>query len=698
MPETLYLDLETYNTADIKVGTYQYGETAEVLLFAYAFDDGAPKVWDCTDDPVMPDDLWFALDSPAVILKAHNALFDRTMTNKALGVGTDVTRWQCTMAKALSHGFPGSLDAICKILGLPADKAKLADGKKLIHRFCKPAPSNHKAQRYTAESHPEEWQKFKDYAAMDIVAMREIDRRLPDWNWKQRDIALYHLDQRINDRGFLVDRALAMAGAASAKTDKQTLADEFIGLTNGDVAKPTQREKFRTYLNARFGLALADTKAETFRELIANIDDMDPVCRRLIEISLASNKSSTAKYAALAPAISPDNRFRGGLQFRGAARTRRWSGRNFQPQNLPSRGLPPQDLIETYIWSLKNGSHSYLFQDLMLYGSAALRGLVVAPERQHLAVADLSNIEGRVNAWLAGERWKIKAFFDFDAGTGPDLYNITAGSILGQDPYKITKKDRNVFGKVPELSLGYEAGYGGLQTFAKGYGVSFLDHWETIQANVAAETIAAAKANYTKWGAERNPEADSDEWIASETVKLAWRKRHPAIVNLWRACKDAAKNAILNPGSTHPAGPHLRFKMAHHAGHSYLLCRLPSGNFLCYFSPKYSAEDDVITYMGIDSTATGGMFGKWQRLYTYGGKIVENACQSLAMDIMAANMPRIEESGYPIILTVHDEILAEPTNGGTGAELAKLMAHAPDWLPDFPLAAAGFDCARYRKD
>ncbi|MCR9236189.1 MAG: DNA polymerase I [Alphaproteobacteria bacterium] len=668
-----------------------------MLLFAYAMDDGPVRVWDRTQD-IFPADLFRWLNDDSIFLTAHNAMFDRTMITHALDIPTRPERWRCTMAKAYSHAFPGSLEACGAALGLPKDKAKLADGKKLINRFCKPAPSNHKAERYDHTTHPEEWAKFIHYAAMDIEAVREVDKRLPSWNWKESDVALYHLDQRINDRGFRVDQELTAAGARAAAADKARMAAEFVQITGEAVERPTQRAKFCDYLNDRFDLGIDNTRAETFRELIAGDQELDPECQQLMEISIMSNKTSTAKYATLAPAVSKDGRFRGGLQFRGAARTRRWAGRTFQPQNLPSRGLPAQRSIDQYIRALKADMHEVLFDDLMLYGSAALRGVVIAPDNQKLAIADLSNIEGRVNAWLAGESWKIQAFFDFDAGRGPDLYNITAGGILGKDPYKIGKKDRNVFGKVPELALGYEGGYGALETFCKSYGVLMADHEETIRANVDSKYLSAAKANYTKWGAEKNPEADPTEWLARETVKLGWRGRHPKIVQLWKACKEAAKLAIQNPGKTFRAGAHLRFKVQRHAGLPYLLCRLPSGNFLCYCEPRYHEKDGAITYMGIDSSATGGMYGKWQRLYTYGGKIVENACQSLAMDIMAANMPEIDASGFPIILTVHDEDICEPTNGGTGAVLAAMMAKNPEWLPNFPLAAAGYETYRYRKD
>ena len=208
----------------------------------------------------------------------------------------------------------------------------------------------------------------------------------------------------------------------------------------------------------------------------------------------------------------------------------------------PSRGLPAQRSIDIYIRALKADMHEVLFDDLMLYGSAALRGVVIAPEKQELAVADLSNIEGRILAWLAGETWKIKAFFDYDAGNGPDLYTITATSILGGDPYKVPKVTRNVFGKVPDLAFGYEGGYGACQTFAKAYGVSFFENWETITENVDPKLIASAKANWTAWGEQRNPDADRQEWIASDVVKLAWRSRHPKSQQL----QSGERNAVVS--------------------------------------------------------------------------------------------------------------------------------------------------------
>jgi DNA polymerase len=371
----LYLDTETYNETDLKAaGTYRYAETAEIMLVTYAIDDGPVRCWDHSDGEASPDFASFVVRYPGLQVVAHNAMFDRNVLRLGdLRINIPIERWQCTMVQAMQHALPGSLDELGRVLGLPEDQRKLAEGKKLIQRFCKPAPKNHKARRYTRETHPDEWQRFKEYAKRDVAAMREIHKRLPTWNWKAEDIAMYHLDQRINDRGFAVDQELARAGAAAAIQEKEALTKRFQELTG---LNPTQRAKVQAFLNDSYGLGV-DSTAKHMMQPIADDESLPADLREIAHIMLSANKTSTAKYATIAKAVSSDGRFRGGLQFAGASRTRRWAGRKFQPQNLPSRGLPEAHQVETYIAALKAGVHTELFDDLMLYGAAALRGVVV---------------------------------------------------------------------------------------------------------------------------------------------------------------------------------------------------------------------------------------------------------------------------------------------------------------------------------
>lgn len=694
----LWLDFETFNELDLKeVGTYRYADSAQILLASWAVNDGPVHLWDAT--AYERDFAFEKALTEADEVWAHNAQFDKAILNKQTRLPrVPLRKWRCSMALALSHALPAALSDLCDVLKVPEDKAKLSEGKKLVMLFTRPQPANRKVTRATRNTHPAEWARFGAYAVNDIEAMRESVKRIPKWNWDASAVAEWHLDQRINERGFQVDQELTKAGAWAAIEEKDRIANRFRQLTGGAVDRPSQREQFKAYLNHRFGLSLEDTKSETFRHMI-KVGGLAPECVELMNLSAASNRTSTSKYAALDPAVQSDGRFRGGLQFAGASRTRRWAGRLFQPQNLPSRGLPDSEDVERYIQMLKVGAHHIFFDNLMLFGAAALRGVVIPKPGHKLVVADLSNIEGRVLAWLAGEHWKLKAFREYDAGTGPDLYNITAASILGGDPWNVSKKDRNVFGKVPDLASGYQGGVAGYQTFAKAYGVRMADHWQTIQQQIARNLINKAHENLEKFGRPQltSLEISETEWLASESCKLAWRQRHPATVKLWYDLQDAAKAAIQLPGYVYQVGQHLKVGVVEHAGNQWLLVRLPSGRFLTYFDPRL--VDGSITYMG-ESAEEGKTTRQWIRVWTHGGKMTGNCCQTTARDILTPALQVAEQRGYLPVLSVHDEAITEvpDTSEFSAQGLVDILAHNESWTEGLPLAAAGFEAYRYKKD
>lgn len=709
MPDPLWIDTETYSEADLKkVGVYLYAKhhSTEVTLFSYAIGHAAPRCWDVTTGEPMPADLADALADPSITVIARNANFDRIILRDVLFIDIPIERWQCAMVKALCHALPGAMADSNKALGMDVNSSKLADGHKLVMKFCKPAPKNHKATRYTRETSPVEWARFMLYCDQDVTAMRHEWFLIPALNWTEREIALWHLDQKINDRGFYTDMELAHAGASAADVEKKILTERMVELTSGVVAGPTKREALLVYLNAKYGTALPDLTKDTLEQKLKG-GGLNPAARELMEIRLAANKTSTAKYAALVEAVGPDHRFRGGLQFAGAARTRRFAGRIFQPQNLPSRGLPKPAVIEGYIEALKLGIHDVLYDDLMLLGAASLRGLVMAPPGKKLDVADLSNIEGRILAWVAGEEWKLQAFRDYDAGIGPDLYNITAVGIIGGDPWKVSKSNRNAFGKVPDLSGGYRGGVASYQTFGKAYGIRMADYWDTIQANVDPVHIAKAEESINKaWAKKQITELEISnlEWLASETCKLAWRARHPATVAFWTAIQDAAIAAVKNHGEKYHVGRlTVLARKSSRSGHLWLYIKLPSGKYLTYLEPEVSEEGsfgESLTYMSLASEDGKTTSRQWRRTYTHGGKLTGNICQTLAGDLLKDRMPAIEAAGYELVLTVHDEVIAEvPDTAEFNAErLASLLATNPDWADGLPLAAAGFETYRYRKD
>lgn len=654
---TLYLDLETYSEERIQHGTHRYAERAEILLLAYAIDDGHVQVWDVTAGGPMPRLLGAALTDPDVLVCAHNSHFDRTVLRHVMpDLCPPVERWRDTMVKALAHGLPGKLDTLCEVLGLPQDQRKLKVGGQLINRFCKPQPAARTLRRATRGTHPEEWALFVEYAGADIVAMREIDKRLPTWNYKGEELDLWHLDQRINDRGVAVDLELAQAAIDASERTKAELAARTADLTGGEVQATTQRDALLAHLLEQYGVNLPDLRASTLERRIDD-PDLPAVVRELLGNRLAASTTSVSKYKTLVNATSSDGRLRGTLQFCGAARTGRWAGRLFQPQNLP-RPTMKQAAIDAGIDALKAGVADLLGYDVMQLCSSAVRSALVAPQGRKLVVADLSNIEGRMVAWLAGESWKLRAFRDFDAGAGPDLYvaaysksfNVSTDTVL--ENKKSGDGMMRQIGKVQELALAYQGAVGAFSSMAAIYGVNL-------------------------------PE--------DQVLKIvqAWRAAHPEIVGFWYEIEGEVIRAINTPGVTMTCR---RLKLRRDG--TWLRIGLPSGRCLCYPGVALN-EDGRITYMGMNQYTR-----KWERLQTYGGKLVENVTQAAARDVMANGMRLAEAGEYRVLLTVHDELITEADDEAcfSADELGSLLATVPAWAPGLPLAAAGFETYRYKKD
>lgn len=675
----LYLDLETFSDVEIKKGTSRYCEGAlEILLTAYAVDDGAVQVEEGYPDRVAD------LAEQADRIVIHNSKFDRTVC-ETLGIDMPIAKIHDTLVQARSHGLPGGLGILCEVLKVPTDKAKDKRGRELIHLFCKPRPKNSELRRATKLTHPDQWAEFIEYAALDIEAMREVYKRLPKWNYgnpsppnqslSERDLWL--LDQKINDRGFKVDVDLATAAIDAVETEKRHLARRVNTMTGGEVEAATQRDKLLEHLLEWYGVKLPDMQKGTLERRLLDENIPDPV-KELIAIRLEASTTSTSKYRTLLDTVSADGRLRGTLEFCGASRTGRWGGRLFQPQNLP-RPKHDRETLEDFVEALKAGCYDLLFDDVIAHCSSAIRGCLVAPNGKKLVAADLSNIEGRVLAWLAGEEWKLQAFRDYDAGTGPDLYKMTAGSILGKAPEDVTKDERQSTGKVPELACGYQGAVGAFASMARLYGLDLPEE----------EVLAIVKA---------------------------WRRANRNITRFWYELEQAAIGAVETPGVTREVG---LLKVRRDG--AWLKIVLPSGRALVYPQPKLGHRKGPCRLCGglgeveevkcSECNGTGETYGRlqlnysgvdpytkqWARIWTYGGKLVENVVQAVARDVLADAMPRAEASGYEIVLTVHDEIVTETTTG-TAEGLSAIMSTNPPWAEGLPLSAAGFSALRYGKE
>lgn len=683
---TIFVDIETYSETPIKYGTAKYAESAELLLFAWSVDDASPKLWDATRD-AMPAEL-HALLTGDDILVAHNAAFEQAVLDHVLPFQIDPKRWRCSMAKAYAHSLPGSLDTLSEILELPQDQAKQKAGRQLVRLFCIPPAKNLKRARATRHTHPKEWEEFCQYCAQDVTAMVQVWNRIPSWNYRGAELDLWHLDQAINRHGVLMDTELARASIRAVGLAQKNLAARTVELTGGAVQAATQRDKLLAHLLAEYGVDLPDLTKSTLERRIED-QSLPWALRELLLVRLQASTASTAKYQTILNYTSSDSRLRYSLQFCGAGRTGRWAGRGPQFQNMPRPTLRQSD-IDFGIEALKADCEDLLFDNVMLLTSSAIRGCIRASEGKKLVVADLSNIEGRGLAWLGREKWKLKAFADYDAGIGHDLYKLSYGRSFNVDPANVTKDQRQV-GKVQELALGYEGGVGAFLTFALAYNLDLEDMAAQGAAGIPKDIWEEARG-MLEWTKKRRRSTfglSDQAFMVCDSFKRGWRRGHPNVVALWAAVADAVRQAIMHPGVTYEANM-LKIRR----DKTWLRVRLPSGRYLCYPSPEV-AEDGQISYMGVNQYSR-----KWSRIKTYGGKLVENITQAFARDIMAANMPAAEAAGYEIVLTVHDEIICEaPDDPAFNHEhLASILATVPAWAPGLPLAAAGFEDYRYKKD
>lgn len=704
---TCWLDTETFSPTPIKDGVHRYAEDAEIMIVAWAVDDDPVIVEDITapGDGECPVRLRSYLDDPSVEIVFHNSAFDRTLIRHCWGIDLDTTRIHDTMVQALAHGLPGSLDKLGDIFKLPPEVSKDKEGHALIRLFCMNLPKNSKVRRATRDTHPDKWKAFLAYAGRDILAMRALKKLMPTWNLTERERALWRLDQKINDRGFAVDLELANAAIVAVDAEQKRLKKRVKLLTGGvedqagevtghEVASATQRDVLLAHILSEYGVTLPDMQKDTLERRLAD-ESLPEALRELIRIRLAATTSSTAKYGAAVRSVSGDGRLRGTLQFCGAQRTGRWAGRLFQPQNMMRPDMSNPD-IDVAIEAIKSGDHDLILDDLMRAAANAMRGMLVAPEGRKLVSADLKNIEGRVAAWLAGEQWKLGAFAAYDAGEGADLYAMAYAKSFGVTPesvmedYKAGGKQRQV-GKVQELALAYEGGVGAFLAFAEVYrldldamGRQAIDILPDEARRKATEMLAWRKRKHlTVYG------LSDSTFIVCEAFKALWREAHPAISSYWPELTKAAKLAIQNGGTDFPCR-----KVVFRRDGSWLRMVLPSSRSVCFPSPR--VEGGKITYLGVNSYTK-----QWGRLGTFGGKTLEQATQALARDVMAWNMPLIEEEGFEIITTIHDDVPCEAPRGSnylTTDRLSALLATNPPWLPGCPLAAAGFEALRYRKD
>lgn len=668
----LSIDLETYSTVSIgAAGSYRYilDPSFEILLFAYSLDGMPVEVIDVASGQVIP--LWLknALKNPLYIKHAYNAAFEWFALSKYLG-WLPPDQWRDTMLHALYCGYPASLDAAGRAMGPPEDKKKLTTGKALIRYFCvpcKPSNANGNRTRNLPKHDPAKWKLFKEYNGQDVVTEMEIDRRLsafpvPAFVQKQ-----WETDLTMNARGVAADMEMvsgALVIGATVKSQLMAEARQLSGLDNPNSIKQL----------ARWLTEATDSDAEitsVTKETVATmLKQPQPAnVQRMLEIRQELGKTSTKKYDALETCIADDGRVRGLLQFYGANRTGRWAGRLVQVQNLPrtyTHPLPParQLVKDRNIDGLR-----------LMYGSIndtlsqLIRTAFVATPGNVLIDADFSAIEARVISWLAGQEWRLEVF-----RTHGKIYEASASQMFHVPIEKIKKGNPEYAlrqrGKVAELALGYQGGVSAMRRMDTGHNLDDL----------------------------------SDDEVKG--IVDRWRETNSMIRDLWNIVDSAAVTVITNGGAqtirseTTDAVITLACELDVITGTRYMTILLPSGRKLYYPSPEIGVNrwgNPSVSYMGQNQTTK-----RWERVETYGGKLVENIVQAIARDCLAIAIENLEAQGLHVVFHIHDEVVIDTPawadNDTMLDTVTKIMTKPIPWAQALPLNADGWVDKFFKKD
>ena len=650
---TLSIDIETYSSIDLtRSGVYKYTESPDfrILLFGYAIDDGGVQVVDIASGEEIPEAVLSALTDPLVTKWAFNANFERICLSRYLrelypeyfssyGHDEAVSRyldplgWKCSMVLSASLGLPLSLKAVGEALHL--EEQKMAEGTRLIRKFSVPGGNG----RVLPKDSPEDWALFKEYNKRDVEVEMEIRKALEPFPVSPDLWDEYHRDQAINDRGILVDRNFvesAMAMGKRAQVEITTRLQQLTGLSN-----PRSPVQMKKWLFSKDHITHTLCKKERAHFIAHTSGDI----HEALVLYSQAQKSSLAKYTAMADSTCSDGRARGMFQFYGAARSGRWAGRRIQLQNLPRNSMEDLDLARKMV---KDGDYeklAFFYDEVTDVLSQLIRTAFIPRKGYKFIVSDFSAIEARVLSYMAGERWRMEVF----AKDG-DIYAASASAMFHVPVVKHgIHGDLRQKGKIAELALGYGGGEGALKAMG------------ALDMGLTEEEL--------------------------KPLVTSWRTTNPHIVDYWwkvdRAVKEAIENhRIMRVGT-------LTIFMQK----GILFIELPSGRRLAYVGAAMKIGEKgykVITYMGVGATK------KWERIESYGPKFVENIIQAVSRDILCHAMKNLQDR-Y-ICGHVHDELIVECPEDTPVYEITEAMAEMPDWMPGLAMRADGYETCYYRKD
>ena len=659
--KNISIDIETYSSNDLgKCGVYKYVEAPDfdILLFGYSVDSSEVKVIDLTAGEEIPDDILSALSDPAITKWAFNASFERICLSawlrknrpeyfKSYGKADDSVSnylnpasWKCSMIWSAYMGLPLSLEGVGAVLKLQDQKMK--EGKDLIKYFCcpcKPTKVNSGRTRNLPEHAPDKWEIFKAYNKRDVEVEVSIKDRLskfpvPESVWEE-----YHLDQKINDRGIMLDMDVVENAIAFDEKSKTGLIIAMQNITN--LENPNSVVQMKQWLSENG----VETDSLGKKDVAGLIKETDGEITEALKLRLQLAKSSVKKYQAMENAVCKDGRAHGMFQFYGANRSGRWAGRLIQLQNLPQNHM--SDLVEAREL-VRTGDYdtlNMLYDDIPDTLSQLIRTAFIARPGYKFIVSDYSAIEARVLAYLAGETWRSKVFAE-----GKDIYCASASQM-----FKVPVEKHGINGhlrqkgKIAELALGYGGSVGALKS------------------------MGALEMGLTE--DELQPLVDS------------WRSSNPNITAFWWDIDSAVKTTIKQRIPTEVKG----IKFIYKSG--MLFITLPSGRRLSYVKPRIGENrfgGESITYEGIGSTK------KWERIESYGPKFVENIVQAVSRDLLCYAMRNL--SNQRIFGHVHDELIIECPEDMPVESITKVMSRSPEWMPDILIRGDGYETKFYKKD
>ncbi len=623
------IDIETKSSVDLaKCGVYAYAQDKnfEILLLAYAFDDEEVSVIDLANDKLIPSRVKEAILNPNIIKYAFNANFERVCLSKYFNTKLNPESFRCSQAMALRLGLSHSLQNVSEILDLDVKKDK--EGKALIKYFNSHSPNDDLLK----------WESFKNYCKTDCIVERHIRNKLDKYETTDFEKQIYILDQKINDRGVTIDTNLIDKAINLNLHNEKILKEKLKNLTNIDnIKSPAQVKK---YLKDKHNIEVNSLSKENVEKLIQSTTNQQ--LKEILTLRQSLNKTSIKKYEAMKRTITNDKTIKGLFQYYGANKTGRWSGRLVQVQNLPQTNLSnidlPRNILKQYTTEDAHELLEILYDNTGHILSNLIRTAFIPKENKKLIISDFSAIEARVLAYIANEKWRINVF-----NSHGKIYEASAAKMFKVDINKITKDSPlRQKGKIAELALGYQG---------------------SVNALISMGGDKMGLSN-----------------VEMENLVKNFRSSNTNIVNFWKSVDMISINTIKHKKNIKLNAIEFIYDP------NYLFIKLPSNRCLAYYKPQIEIDKkfnrEIITYKSINQTTK-----KFEKNYTYGGKLTENIVQAIARDILATKMLELDKKGFDIIMHVHDEVVLEVDEAVSIDDINEIMEAEIPYLKGLNLKA-----------